>query len=162
MQKLRTLIIALAVSSTLATGARADEKSYRAAIIEFFQIANMEVVMQKSVDAMLSAQVQANPQLAPHEAKMRQFLNKYMSWKSLQDDFIRIYQKAFTEDEFKQIVAFYKTPVGQKTLQELPKLMEQGAQLGAQRVQQHLPELRQMIEGGPAKSAPAKSPPPKH
>ena len=151
MRKLRTLIIALLFSSTIATGALADEKSYRATIIEFFQIANMESVMKKSVDVMLTAQIQGNPQLKPHEAKMRQFFSKYMSWKSLENDFVAIYMKAFTEDEFKQIVAFYKTPVGKKTLQELPKLMEQGAQIGAARVQEHLPELRQMIEGPPPK-----------
>jgi hypothetical protein len=151
MRKLRTVIIALLFTSTFVSGAHADDKSYRATILEFFQVANMESVMQKSMDVMLTSQIRANPQLAPHEAKMRQFFNKYMSWKSLQDDFITIYQKAFTEDEFKQILAFYKTPVGKKTLQELPKLMEQGAQIGANRVQQHLPELRQMIEGPPPK-----------
>jgi hypothetical protein len=150
------LLFTSTLSATFVSGAYADDKSYRATILEFFQVANMESVMQKSVDVMLTAQIRANPQLAPHEAKMRQFFNKYMSWKSLQDDFIAIYQKAFTEDEFKQILAFYKTPVGKKTLQELPKLMEQGAQIGATRVQEHLPELRQMIEGPPPKSPPPK------
>lgn len=143
---------ALLLSVTVAGGARADEKSHRAAIQEFFKIAQMDTLIQRSMDAALNSQIQVNPQLKPYEPKMRQFFNKYMSWKSLESDFTAIYMKAFTEDEFKQLLAFYKTPVGKKSLQEMPTLMEQGAAIGVKRVQEHMPELQKMLEEGAPKT----------
>jgi hypothetical protein len=158
MNRIGMVVAGLLLSVTVATGAHADEKSHRAAVQEFFNIAQMDVLMQRSIDAALNSQMQVNPQLKPYETKMRQFLAKYMSWKSLQEDFTTMYVKAFTEDEFKQIVAFYKTPVGKKSLQQMPVLLEQGAAIGAKRVQEHMPELQKMLEDGPSKGSSTTSP----
>jgi hypothetical protein len=152
MHKFSMALAGLLLGVTAATGAHADEKSHRAAIQEFFTIAQMDTLIQRSMDGALNAQIQVNPQLKPYEPKMRQFFAKYMSWKSLQDDFTTIYMKAFTEDEFKQLLAFYKTPVGKKSLQAMPTLMEQGAAIGVKRVQEHMPELQKMLEEGAPKS----------
>jgi hypothetical protein len=143
---------------TVSTGARADEKSHRAAVQEYFNIAQMDTLMQQGMDVALNTQLQANPQLKPYEAKMRQFLAKYMSWKSLQEDVTTMYMKAFTEDEMKQITAFYKTPAGKKALQQMPTILAQGAALGAKRVQDHMPELQKMLEEGAPKSGSTSSP----
>ncbi len=162
MKRISLVLAALLLSVTVATGARADEKSHRAAVQEFFNIAQMDTLMQRSIEAALTSQIQVNPQLKPYEGKMRQFLAKYMSWKSLQEDFTTMYMKAFTEDEFKQIVAFYKTPVGKKSLQQMPMLLEQGAAIGAKRVQDHMPELQKMLEEGAPKSGSTTSPKTSH
>ena len=152
MNKISMVLAALLLTVTATTRAHADEKSYRATVQEFFELSQMDQLMQRSIDAALGAQMQANPQLRPYEPKMRQFFLKYMSWKSLQDDFTAMYMKAFTEDEFKQIIAFYKTPVGKKSLKQMPLLIEQGAAIGARRVQDHMPELQKMLEEGPPKT----------
>lgn len=39
----------------------------------------------------------------------------------------RIYARAFTAEELDQMIAFYTTPVGQKALTELPRVLEQMA-----------------------------------
>jgi uncharacterized protein len=131
---------------SVAPRAHADDKSYRAAVLEYFELADMEGLMKRSIDVMLTAQIQGNPGLAPYAPKLKVFLAKYMGWASLRDEFIEIYKKAFTEAEFKEILAFYKTPVGRKTLKQMPGLMEQGAQVGAKRVQEHMAELQQMLQ----------------
>ncbi|WP_086686336.1 DUF2059 domain-containing protein [Nostoc sp. T09] len=46
------------------------------------------------------------------------------------NDFIPIYNKYFTNDEIKQIIAFYQTPLGQKTLTVLPQLSRESAAIG--------------------------------
>jgi hypothetical protein len=145
MRKAWMMVAMLLCVASFASPARADEKSYRAAILEYFKLADMDGMMQHSMDLMLAAQVQANPALGRLMPKMKEFFMKYMSWKSLEEEFIGIYEKAFTEAEFKKLLAFYKTPVGIKCLKQMPKLMEQGAQIGNQRLQQHMAELQQMI-----------------
>ncbi|HVW24902.1 MAG TPA: DUF2059 domain-containing protein [Polyangiaceae bacterium] len=146
MRNISVPIACLLLTMSFAPATRADENSYRAAVQEYFTIAQMDTVIQRSMNLALAAQTRANPQLKQIEPTLRQFFVKYMSWKALQEDFTAIYMKAFTENEFKQLLAFYKTPVGRKALQQMPALMEQGAALGLKRVQDHMTELQKMIE----------------
>lgn len=133
----------------------ADETSHRAAADEMFQAINMEKVIGQAIDASLKAQTQQNPALVPYEAQMRTFLTKYMSWATMKDQMTKIYTDAFTEQELKQLTAFYKTPLGQKAITKMPVLMAQGMALGQQRVQEHLPELQAALSKSAAANAPS-------
>jgi uncharacterized protein len=48
----------------------------------------------------------------------------------LQEPVITIFDKNFTDGEIKQLIAFYKTPLGQKVVTQMPVVMQQSAQLG--------------------------------
>ena len=56
------------------------------------------------------------------------------------------YTQEFTEPELKQLTAFYKTLLGQKAVEKMPKLLFIGGQIGMRRVQANEAEFRQMIE----------------
>jgi uncharacterized protein len=43
---------------------------------------------------------------------------------------VPLYARYFTADELKQLATFYRTPVGKKSLQALPKLMGEAMQVG--------------------------------
>lgn len=139
---LLTLILGLTVP--LSSAWAADEDALKAAE-ELLNTLNMETLLSDSIDAVLTAQVQQEPQLRQHEQAMRTFLRKHMSYASLKPDFLRIYADAFTADELRQLSAFYRTPLGIKTVQLMPQLMQQGSELGMRRVQENLPELEAMI-----------------
>jgi len=155
-------------SLLLASRASADEASHRAAIVEFFKLADMENLMNETMDGMMQAQLQMNPAMAPMQETFKKFIAKYMSWKSLEAEFVTIYMQNFSEAEMKQLLAFYRTPTGRKALKQMPKLMQQGAQVGARRVQEHMPELVQEVQrqqqqkaaAAPAASAPKPAPAP--
>ena len=134
--------------------ARADEKSHRAAAEELLRALGMERTLQASVDQMLDVQLKAQPKLAPLRPVMRRFFAKHLSWAGSKDDLITIYAEEFTESELAEITAFYRTPVGKKTVEKLPVLMGKGAQLGISRVQANQLELQQMIEAELRKNAP--------
>jgi hypothetical protein len=146
----------------LANHAAADEASHRKAVTEFFKLADMETMMNENIDTMVKAQLQMMPGMAPVQDTFKQFITKYMSWKALEAEFLTIYMQAFSEAEMKQMLVFYKTPVGKKTLQQMPKLLQQGAQIGAKRVQEHMPELMEAMQQSAAKqprpAAPTTSP----
>ncbi len=74
------------------------------------------------------------------------FFNKYMSWASLEEDFLNIYTEAFTESELLALRDFYLTPVGKKSVRLMPELSAKGAMIGQTRVQENLPELMKMLE----------------
>jgi len=48
----------------------------------------------------------------------------------LEEPIIAIFDKNFTYDEIEQLTAFYKTPLGQKVVTQMPVVMQQSAQLG--------------------------------
>jgi hypothetical protein len=151
-------VIFVCAGVLLSNRAAADEASHRKAVLEFFKLAEMEKLMDDSMDTMLQAQIQVNPQIAPLQQTFKEFMAKYMSWKSLESEFVTIYMQAFTEAEMKQMLTFYNTPVGKKALQQMPRLMQQGAQIGAQRVQQHMPELMQALQQKAGKQPPPAAP----
>ena len=126
---------------------RADEASHRKAVESLFALMGMEGVLTQSIDQMLAMQVQQNPALVPHQAQMKAFLSKYMSWASLKDDMAKLYMAEFSESELNELTKFYQTPVGKKTIQKMPALMAKGAEIGQKRVQDHLPELQAAIAG---------------
>ena len=106
---------------------------------------NMETVMGAAMDAMMDAQAAGNPQLAALRPVMTKFMKKHMSWKSLETEYLKIYVDAFTQGEIEDLLEFYETPTGKKSILVMPKLMQQGATIGQQRVQANLPELKRMI-----------------
>jgi hypothetical protein len=57
--------------------------------------------------------VQLRTELAPRGAEVIQ-------------EFVNLYAQKFTEAELKQIVGFYRSPIGQKLLAEEPGVMDQG------------------------------------
>ena len=53
--------------------AKADEASHRKVILEFFKLADMEGLMNSSMDTMLQTQMQTNPGLAPLQDIFKRF-----------------------------------------------------------------------------------------
>ena len=139
-----TLVMVIALGQM--TAVRANDATHKQAAEALLGMMNMDKVMSDSLNQMLAMQVKQNPAIAPYEKQMRAFFDKYMSWASLKEDMTKIYMSEFTEQELKELLAFYQTPVGKKSIQKMPTLLAKGAELGQQRVQQHLPELQQAIQ----------------
>ena len=136
----------LAVSLVLNSGVVvADEQSHRQAAEDLLKATNTEKAIETVMDQLLAISIQQNPQLAPYQEVMKKFLSKYLSLASLQEELLTIYTAEFTEEELKQIVAFYQTPVGKKAIEKLPQLTAKAGQLGVARVQANQAELQQMI-----------------
>ena len=96
---------------------RADNASHRAAAESLLTLMDMDNLLNQSIDQMLDMQVKQNPAIGQFKAQMKTFLSKYMSWASMKDDMIKIYMDEFTEQELKELLAFYQTPLGKKTVQ---------------------------------------------
>ena len=95
MKLLLPILIVFSLLQPIA--ARADEASHKKAAESLLGLMGMEKLLSQSVDQMLAMQVQQNPALAPYQAQMKTFLNKYMSWASLKDDMAKIYMAEFSE-----------------------------------------------------------------
>ncbi|MFK7975328.1 MAG: DUF2059 domain-containing protein [Halioglobus sp.] len=143
MKQFRTIVLlGLFSFSSLAIADAASEKQAEILLSKL----KMKNAMEQSMTNLIDLQVQQQPALGPFRGVMQDFFSKYMSYESLKPDMVKIYAEAFTANELKEINAFYETDTGKKTLEVMPTLMGQGGQLGAQRVQSNMGELREMIE----------------
>jgi hypothetical protein len=162
---MRTILALVVVCSSLALTPRvhADEKSHRAAVLELCSVMKVETLMQEAMQRMIDMQIQQVPAMQGMRGKIEQFFGKYLSWKALQEDFVKMYMEAFSEAELRELVAFYKTPTGQKAVRQMPSLMQRGAEIGAGRMRDHMGELRDLLSSsapaGDTKPAPAKAQP---
>lgn len=121
--------------------------SHRAAVEELFTILNLEKNMRDTTTAMLNMMVQQNPSMSSSRDAVQKFLDKYMGYAAVKDDLIGLYTREFTESEIKDLIAFYKTPTGKKSLQKMPILTQSAMQISQMRLQEHLPELEKIVAG---------------
>ena len=147
MNTIRTLglLVLFSVLGTTAQAHKSEPFLKRAAATELMQVMHMDKLMEQSTTTMVDAMLKRLPPHAQDRNKLLTFFNKHVGWESLRDDFIKLYVNAFSVQELQDLVKFYKTPTGQKAIQTMPSLMQQGAQIGQARVQAALPELLQSL-----------------
>ncbi|HEX8428490.1 DUF2059 domain-containing protein [Hymenobacter sp.] len=153
--------IANAQSTTPAATATAApvSASHRKAAEELLTVMGSEKNTSEMTSQMLQAQLSQRPEMKPVEPEMRAFITKYMGWAAIKDDMTALYAQEFTEKELKELTKFYQTPTGRKTVQKMPQLMMAGMEIGQKRVQEHLPELQQVIGEKMKSQQPATQPP---
>ena len=137
------ITVALVLHPFVAVG---DEQSHRKAAENLLIVMEIDKSLPKIAEQVVETQLQQNPQLAPQRDVLQRFLNKYLSWESVKEDTITAYAQEFTEQELKKLTEFYKTPVGKKASEKMPKLAFISGQIGLRQAQAHQTELRQMIE----------------
>ncbi|MES1240604.1 MAG: DUF2059 domain-containing protein [Acidobacteriota bacterium] len=77
---------------------------------------------------------------------VRAWYQRYFAEADLEAEMVKLYMDTFSEKELREIIAFYKTPTGRKTIETLPGLMRRSAELGMEKVQSHRQELEEMLE----------------
>ncbi len=71
------------------------------------------------------------------------FVQKIDLGKVMDEVALKVYDKNFTESELRDIIAFYKTPTGQKSLQQMPEVLKESMDLTATLI---APQMGQIIQ----------------
>ena len=124
---------------------QADAESHRQEVETLFKLTHMEKSISEGVDNVLALQLRQNPGLQQYQDVVRNFLEKHIGWNSMKENIAEMYLKEFTEEELKQMNAFYITPTGQKVIERVPQLVQERNQLAMQRLQSHIGELEKEI-----------------
>lgn len=141
--KARATIFTLLLSISLTTFADPAAESEAEKLLNMI---GMTEVFDQTISQMLDLELQQNPSLEPFRSVMIEFFQKHMSYAVLKPDLLKLYTETFTAEELREITQFYSTSTGQKTIEEMPNLIAQGAELGSTRVQENIGELRAMIQ----------------
>ena len=73
-------------------------------------------------------------------------MTRELQWQEIKDDYVGLYTEAFTEQELRQLIRFYSSPLGQKVVDKMPVLMQQSMQLGQKRMMKLMPEIEALSE----------------
>lgn len=147
------LILSLSLFSL---GVQADEARQKAYVEEILTITKAQGVMdglaanlRRSYEMGIQRlNVPADKQIIVEEYRGRldQLLAQQLKWEDIKSELVKSYTQSFTEKELEEIVSFYKSPLGQKLISTMPKLMQQAAQLGQQQIQQALPQIQGLTQ----------------
>jgi uncharacterized protein len=85
------------------------------------------------------------PVMAPFRETMLAFMTKYAGWQAAAPSLQHLYAQQFTEAELRDMITFYRSPTGQKSVAKMAALQEEGAKMGEELVAAHKSELTAAI-----------------
>lgn len=81
-----------------------------------------------------------------YNAKFTQLMKDEMGWDDMKKELRVVYEQNFTTVEIQQMLAFYKSPVGQSVLEKMPVVMQESMQIGQQMAAKTMPKLQALTE----------------
>ena len=120
----------------------ADEASHRQEVQKLFELTQMQQKINESLDNVLALQIAQSPELKDHKTVVKEFLERHIGWQSLEDALTDMYLKEFSEQELKDMNAFYGSATGKKVIERLPVLVQLRNQLASARLQENIGELQ--------------------
>jgi hypothetical protein len=140
-----TCVLVLAIA--LSASAEEDfTESHRQTATELLILSGAKENAMVGASAMADMMLQSNPVLAPYRDVLLEWAEKVMTWDNMHPRIVEIYVDAFTEQELRELIEFYNTPIGKKTLRVLPEIMKRSALVGGELAQEHSGELQEMIQ----------------
>ena len=98
-------------------------------------------IQQQLVDSLVSA----NPAMDGYQMIVRDWARQYLSQEELREGMARVYRNYFTPLEIEDMIAFYRSPTGRKSVLLMPTLFREGSQVGMELAQAHKAELIDML-----------------
>jgi hypothetical protein len=133
-------ILLLGIGQALSVSA--DEASHRQEVQKLFELTQMQQKINESLDNVLALQIAQSPELEDHKTVVKEFLERHIGWQSLEDALTDMYLKEFSEQELKDMNAFYGSATGKKVIERLPVLVQMRNQLASARLQENIGELQ--------------------
>lgn len=97
---------------------------------------------EKKKELIASAQEQS---VRSSERLRQLFVQKIDLSKVMQEVALQVYDKNFTEPEMQDIITFYKTPTGKKTLQALPAVMSESMEMTTKLITPPLSDIMKQV-----------------
>lgn len=145
MKVVTSCALLLLVSGLAAAQEPAMGTSHEQAAVELVAVLRLEEQSALSLDVMTKNMVAQNPMFGPIEEVITEFYRDFMGWDVMGPAFIQIYTDAYSEPELRQLIEFYRTPIGQKVIEQTPFIMEQTTAKTQELLQPHMGELQRRI-----------------
>ena len=153
---MRRIGVSVLLSLCIASLGYADSQTHRQAAEEVLRLTKVDKMLGPLIDQIQQVQIQQLQQMnLSREAysaaqrylqRINDLVAREMQWQEIKNDYIKLYTDAFTEQELRQLIQFYSTPLGHKVIEKMPVLMEQSMQLGQKKMMKIKPEIQALSE----------------
>jgi hypothetical protein len=153
---LATLCLALSAPA-LAQNADTDAAT-KDDVILYLRTMHSHDMMQRTIEVQFHSMAQlmheqmqqekgsVPPEFDAHVKKMLDDLRKNMLLDEISNAMIPAYQNHFTRGDIQAMTAFYSSPVGQKVLEQLPSVLQEGMQAAMPILNKYMTEAKQRIQ----------------
>ena len=153
---MRRIGVSVLLSLCIASLGYADSQTHRQAAEEVLRLTKVDKMLGPLIDQIQQVQIQQLQQMnlsSEAYATAQRYLQRIndsvareMQWQEIKNDYVELYTDAFTEQELRQLIQFYSTPLGHKVVEKMPVLMEQSMQLGQKKMMKIMPEIQVLSE----------------
>ena len=153
---MRRIGVSVLLSLCIASFGYADSQTHRQAAEEVLRLTKVDKMLAPLIDQIQQVQIQQLQQMdLSREAysaaqrylqRINDLVAREMRWQEIKNDYVGLYTDAFTEQELRQLIQFYGTPLGQKVVEKMPVLMEQSMQVGQKKMMKIMPEIQALSE----------------
>lgn len=143
MKKIIFLTASLFVA-TLTLSAQSSDYSKK--LNEMFVVSGSEESYKAAITQMLTIFKQQSPETGEDTWKELEVEFMKSSISDLTEMLVPVYQKYLTLEDLEGMIAFYKTPVGQKYARTTPLIMQESMQIGAEWGQKIGENLQKKLE----------------
>jgi uncharacterized protein len=175
----RAIVIAISMMTLVMVGAyaNAQEQSRKQLAEELMTLMNARQNIEQSfamIKQMVTSEIQkmappigqapAQEKLSAMMDKMMDLMAKEFSWDRLKDDYVDLYAEVYSEQELKDLIAFFKTPSGQALVKKQPELMQRSMEVNKKIISQVMPKIQALaneMEESAKSAAPSKPEAPK-
>ena len=133
------------VPMAMAQAVRPADSARSETIERLLAVTGVERKYSEAADAALANRMTSMPSLSAYGDIIKAFSEKYGNYAAIKADLIRLYRETFSEKEVEELIRFYESDFGSRTLSKLWQLNVRQAQLASDRIQAHLPELTDAI-----------------
>ncbi len=153
MRRFLTALLLCAAAVTL-TAAEPAEKQYSAAELEaaetLLKLDGTELILNQVIQSTIDAYIRQSPDLEPYREIVRRFIEKSFGFPALRDDLVRLTLEHYTPAEIDGLIAFYRTPLGEKKAKTDPQISVGVTRLTERQLNKNLPafyeELAKALE----------------
>lgn len=138
----------------------ADEASKAAKAGEFIVLARLEAGFNQMIGILMGSIKQGmnqqlrNVPLSPaqqvhvedFQSGLERLFRERFNWESMKGEYQKLYAAAFTEEDLDAMLAFYRSPAGQRMVEKNPELMEKAALLGQERAAGLQPDIERLAQ----------------
>lgn len=142
--KIPLMILALVLAATPAAAQPEPTAGELAAANELLEVSRSRENFIRGME--IGMQMGGMGELTPElRAAVREVLDEHFPYEDLAPGMARMYADLYTEEEIRGMIAFYRTPLGQRMIETLPELTAQSQRIAQERLQSAMPVLIQRI-----------------
>ncbi|MBK1879599.1 DUF2059 domain-containing protein [Pelagicoccus mobilis] len=112
---------------------------------QFLKETEAEKSYIEGIKEALDLQIESVPQMQSFKGVFSKWQDTYLTWDVFEEKYVEIICEAYSEEEIRSLIEFYKTPIGQKQLEKSDQIVLEVMRFSELVAARHQPELNIMI-----------------